>query len=177
MSINLEQFADFVEILFGPLMQVNGFSRLSRDVGQYSCTVTYINTPRYVKLTANIHPRDFPPYFNVVLGEGSVRFPESDWNAVALWHMQRLINRSDQGGEYNLSHVDDLRAILARAKDDLERFHGGFLANDLTLFRQARAKMNSNREAYKIYSPDGTGRFNVADDAASVELKKRFSKE
>ena len=177
MNINLVQFADLVEELFEPLLQANGFSRLSRSVDQYGSTVAYVNEPRYVKLTANIHPHDFPPHFNVVLGEGSTEFPESDWNAVALWRMQRLISGSEQSKEYDISHIDDPRALVAGARADLKKFHGGFLTNDLTLFRQVRARVNRGREPYKIYSPDKTGSFGVANDAKSANLKERFSKE
>jgi len=180
--MDLSEFADAVESAFGPLLQGYGFSLQSRQVERCFCTVTYVNEPRYVQIKANMHPVDHPSYFNVVLGEGKTESPEGDWNAVALWHMKKLVSPSEQAGSYYFSDIDDDpfiedEELVIRSCADLEKFHGGFLTNDLKLFRQVRVQQNRDREPYKIYTPDSTGRYTVADDTESADLKNRFSTE
>jgi hypothetical protein len=71
--------------LIAPWLAGFGFSPGERAVGRWTATVSYTNGTRYVRLSANCDPREVPSCCNVVLGEGALKWPEIDWNGVALW--------------------------------------------------------------------------------------------
>ena len=91
------EIATFVTSLQGviaPWLAGFGFSRAEKDVSRYAASASFINGTRYVRLSASSEPRDLPSYCNVVLGEGSLHWPEVDWNGIALWRLAR-----DQGSQ------------------------------------------------------------------------------
>ncbi len=161
--------------IFREALAPYGFKRESKKTEEYFCNIVFVNGERYVKISSNIHPRDYPPYFNVVLGEGSREFVESDWNSIALWRLKNLMTNTDTGGEYNLETPDKLPELLEHAKAELLEFGTGFLTGDVELFRQARSEQNKGREPYKIHSPNKDGKYTVTDEPESVKMKEKYS--
>jgi len=70
--------------LIAPWLAGFGFSQREKEVGRWTATVSFTNSRRYVRVSANCDPRESPSYYNVVLGEGDLKWPEVDWNGVAL---------------------------------------------------------------------------------------------
>jgi hypothetical protein len=169
------EFGKLALAMFKDALASHGFKRESKKTEQYFCEIVFVNGERYVKISANIHPRDFPPYFNVVLGEGPREFLESDWNSIALWRLKNLITSTDTGSEYSLETPDKLPELLDRAKAELLEFGQGFLRGDLEQFRKARSEQNRRREPYKIHSPDSDGHYTVSDEPESVKMKEKYS--
>jgi hypothetical protein len=160
--------------LIAPWLAGFGFSQGEREVGRWTATVSFANGKRYVRLSANCDPRDAPSYCNVVLGEGDLKWPEVDWNGVALWRLAR-----DQGdseaSEYPLEAGAAVPDLVERMRADLERYALGFLRGDVSTFHRVRAKTNRTREPYRIHTPNGDGTYRTEVDPDSAELKARFS--
>ncbi len=160
--------------IFKEALTPYGFKKESKKTDQYFCSVIFVNDERYVKVEANIHPRDYPPYFNIVFGEGSRDFVDSDWNSVALWRLKNMITKTDSGGEYSLEGVMDLPGLLEKSKDEMLKYGEKFLSGDTEIFHQTRRAQNKDREPYKVYSPDGNGNYSVSDEPGSVEIRKKY---
>jgi hypothetical protein len=163
--------------LIAPWLAGFGFSQAHREVGRWTATVSFTNGRRYVRLSASCDPRDAPSYCNVILGEGDLKWPEVDWNGVALWRLAR-----DQGdseaSEYPLeagAAEDAVPDLVERMRADLERYAMGFLRGDVSTFHRVRAETNRTREPYRIHTPNGDGRYKTEVDSDSAELKARFS--
>jgi hypothetical protein len=159
--------------VIAPWLAGFGFSERERDVGRSTATVSFTNGTRYDRLSADCDPRDAPSHCNVVLGEGGLKWPEVDWNGVALWRLAR-----DQGdseaSEYPLeagAAVPDLERMRA----DLESYALEFLQGDLSIFHRVRAETNRSREPYSIRTPNEDGTYRTEADPKSAELKARFS--
>ena len=172
---SMKQFETAALATFEDALASNGFMLESKKTEQYFCEIVFVNSKRYVKISANTHPRDFPPYFNIILGKGSRKWPEFDWNSIALWRMKNLITSTNTGSTFSLEAPDKLPKLLDHAKAELLKFGAAFLSGDVTLFRQARSEQNSGREPYKIYSPDQNGKYVEKDEPESVKLKKKYS--
>jgi hypothetical protein len=157
-----------------------GFTRVKRDVTRSLAKHVYRAGERYVEVTATEHPRDGPSHCQVLLGEGSHAWPETDWNRVALWQLAHAQSPDESPtpavpGEYEIVGADGLETALRRASADLERVGGVFLAGDLHLFREVRAAMMRGRTPYQILSPGPDGRYVTQEDPESADLKRRYS--
>lgn len=177
MTIDLEDFANLAVEAFDRILADYGFRRISKKLEGHFFTADYVSGSRYISLRANTHPRDFPPYFNVVLGEGSMDWPECDWNSVALWRLRNFLEPAADAAEYDLENAPDANRLIAEASADIVSFHGGFLEGDVKGFRTARAAQNRMREPYKIHQPDGRGGYRTRVDTESARLKDEFSQE
>jgi hypothetical protein len=171
----MKEFEKLAIANFEEALASHGFKRESKKTEQYFCEIVFGNGERYIKVSASIHPRDFPPYFNVVLGEGPREFLESDWNSIALWRLKNLITSTNTGSEYSLETPDKLPELLNNAKAELLEFGAGFLSGDVGLFRQARLEQNRGREPYKVYSPGENGKYIVSDEPESMKMKEKYS--
>ncbi|WP_379968023.1 hypothetical protein [Epilithonimonas sp. UC225_85] len=129
----------------------------------------------YVKFEVSFHPRDFPYYFRIILGEGSLDFPESDWNSTALWRIGQLSNPSSQAGYYTIENISDVKEILNNALEDLENIGADFLQGNLAKFIIARKNQNINREPYKMYSKNKDEKYQFEYDSKIVELKRKYT--
>ncbi len=174
-SNDLGEFKELALTTFSAVLAKHGFERESQEIKEYSCHIIFGNGKRYIKISANIHPMDYPPYYNVILGEGRRDFPDSDWNAIALWRLMRHIQQTDTAGMYPLGPSVDLAETLERARDELLEFGISFLKGDLAIFKQVRALQNQNRKPYRISSSDKQGNRTVTDDPQSAKLKKKYS--
>jgi hypothetical protein len=161
--------------IFKEALTPYGFKRESKKTDQYFCDIVFANDDRYIKIEANIHPRDYPPYFNIVLGEGPRDFIESDWNSIALWRLKNMITNTDSGSEYSLEDVKDLPGLLDKSKNEMLKYGEKFLSGDTEIFHQARKAQNKDREPYKVYSPDENGNYSVSNEPESVKIKKKYT--
>ncbi len=171
----LKEFGKLALVTFKEPLASYGFKRESKKTEEYFFNAVFVNDTRYVKILANIHPRDYPPYFNIVLGEGGRDFFEADWNSIPLWRMKESIQNTATTGQYTLEHPEDIPRLIELARDELFEFAAEFLNGDLKTFKQARAEQNRSRPPYRIYSPDENGKYTVQDDPESVKLKERYS--
>jgi hypothetical protein len=160
--------------LIAPWLASFGFSQAEREVGKWTATVSFTNGKRYVRLSANCDPRDTPSYYNVILGEGDLQWPEVDWNGVALWRLARD-QRDSEASEYLLEAGVAVSDLVERMRADLERYASGFLRGDVSAFHRVRAETNRTREPYRIHTPNGDGTYRTEVDPDSAELKARFS--
>ena len=136
----------------------------------------YAKNDLYIRIDANTHFRDYPMYFNIILGEGDTEWPDKDWNAIALWRIAREIDKNTTLKEYPLvTDEKHLEKTIQKAKEDFLTYHAGFLDGNLGIFREARKNMNKNREAYKIHTPNKDGSYSVEIDKESLKLKKKYS--
>ena len=168
-------FVEDAKKIFDSLFSRHGFASNEAITKEYSAEIIYRKNNQYIKINANFHPRDYPPYFNVILGEGSTEWPESDWNSAALWRMKERLFPGIKSGEYQLKNLESFLRALLISKSDLEKYAEGFLMGDLTLFKEVRANQNRSREPYKIYTPDSTGKYSEKYDEESKRLKEKYS--
>jgi hypothetical protein len=134
---------------------------------------------RYVEIVvSNLWFRDERPHCGVYLGEGDTEWPETDWNKIALWQLGVGVNESVVGNldRYPLRSLDELPKVLRTIRVDLLAKCPDFLSGSLDRFRESRSRINRQREPYKVYSPDASGRYTMRYDKKSAALKRRFSK-
>lgn len=177
MTIRIEEFARVALKEFDKFLGKHGFRCAAHKLEAHSFSADYRSGNRYISIRASTDPRDGPPHFNVILGEGSLDWPESDWNSVALWRLRNFLEQADRGAEYDLAIASSAHQLLEQALSDLVSFEGGFLAGDMTTFRKARSIQNRGREPYMIHEPDDRGAYQTRIDPVSEELKERFSRE
>jgi hypothetical protein len=165
--------------VFDAALAIHGFAPGGEaDVETTYGARTYIAAPRYVRLTANVEPRDAPFYCDVHLGEGATTWPEADWNKIALWQLIDRVapgGREGGAGRYPLAGPSDLVPQFERMLADLLRYGAGFLGGDPRDFRRVRAALARARAPYTMYRPDERGRYIAQVDPASAALRERFS--
>lgn len=171
MHLDPKTFVSLADAAFARVVADYGFNpaREENDDDWY-CARTYRADARYIVVSANCHWKDGAPECRVVLGEGSDEWPETDWNAVALWRLRGT------GGNYPLPAVDHLDRILAQMSSDLLEHAADFLSGDTRRLVRTRAEQNRDREPYKVYAPQADGTYESNPDPVSQELKQRFSK-
>lgn len=170
-GLNEREFVNLVDGLFAERLADLGFAPdgAKCDGDRYYCR-RFRAGQRYVSIEFHLYLEDGSPEGRLILGEGSNDWPESDWNAIALWRLR------GKGGNYPLPGTDKLGEVLAQMRDDLFPYASDFLSGDTSRFIRARAAQNSEREPYKIYGPQKDGSFQPAIDVVSQKLKERFSK-
>jgi hypothetical protein len=173
-------------VVFDSLLLSYGFSPAAARLGPKSCEQDYCAGHRYIAVSVSADPREPPSYSNIVLGEGSVEWPERDWNSVALWRVARDNGGGEKAslGTYPLAHeslnqasASGLVPIFTRMRDDLVAVASDFLNGDLSAFRRSRAFQTRGRAPYAIHRPDGHGGYVSSVDLVSAKLKAQFSVE
>lgn len=159
--------ADLAEVLAG-----FGFVVVENEANPAYAKRTFVSGSRYIRLSISFDPRDMPYECLVSLGEGSRQFPESDWNAVPLWRTHPEANAPSN----TVSSTEDIDRVLDQILSQLRHHASGFLEGDLTLFYQLRARLNSVRDAYRVWKPDEAGKQQPSSDPESASLKERFSR-
>ncbi len=172
---NLIRFADTASFIFDDFLNSRGFESELKEIEDFFCTMIYRKQETYIKISASTHPRDYPNHYNIILGEGSSDWPDTDWNTVALWWIKKEISPDLNAKEYSLTDFEKIDYSLKNAKNELEKYGDSFLNGDLTIFRKVRQRINQQREAYMIHQKDNTGRFKTIIDSVSKKLKKKFS--
>ena len=172
----LKDFGKLALATFKEPLAKHGFTLESVKTEQYSCGIVFVNAERYVKITADSDPRNPPPYFNIILGEGGRDFFESDWNSIALWRLKKFMLQSETGSEYGLGSPESTPELIEQSFAELLEFGSGFLNGDLEAFRQTRSMQNKDRTPYQIYAPDKNGKYTVvSDEPESAKMKEKYS--
>ncbi len=172
---NIIKFADTASFVFDDFLNFHGFKSELKEIEEFFCTLIYRKQETYIKISASTHPRDYPNHYNIILGEGSSDWPDTDWNSVALWRIKKEISPDLKAKEYSLTDFEKIDDCLKNAKNELEKFGDSFLNGDLTIFRKVRQRINQQREPYKIHQKDNSGRFKTIIDKVSKKLKEKFS--
>ncbi len=174
-------FRKAVESSFDEFLARYGFVKTKSESGGDVFGVTYRNGSRYIHIGGTLHPRDYPHYYYLALGEGSDEIPESDWNCTVLW---RIIERFSPGESKRHAHLYDIpRGIteiqiaekIRTNKTLCETHAADFLGGNLARMKEVRGLQNKDREPYKIYQPDSRGKYSVTTDPSSEELKEKYS--
>jgi hypothetical protein len=174
-SKDLKLFADKALDIFNEPLRGHGFKLLSKKVEKYFCTIIYTKGDTYIKIFANIHWHDYPSYYNVILGDGKLNWPDDDWNSVALWYFKKHVDPTANAKEYSLLKFEGLEYSLDNAKKELEKYGVDFLKGNLDLFKKVRTDVNQQREPYKILTPKGDGSYKTTYDKTSEDLKNKNS--
>ena len=175
-------FTKTFEHVFYRFLSGYGFTITESHSEKNGFSVIYRNGERYVRFGGTLDPRDFPIYYYLSFGEGSDKFPDSDWNAVALWRFIQSASPTEFEKHKNLYAipVDITEAqIEEKIRTNLEltvSYIASFLDNDLTEFRRVRALQNKDRQPYLISKPDGKGGRTVSHEKRSASLKEKYSK-
>jgi hypothetical protein len=174
--MDLKIFNKTVGTVFDKPLADNGFKLKKKKTEKHFCERIYINGDRYVKISGNVHPRDFPPHYNVVLGQGNFEWPDCDWNSVALWRIKKSIEPHGKAKEYSLEMDNhELGHSLSHAKNELLNYGQTFLTGDIELFDKVRREQNKERGPYKIHTPTGNGGLEPKIDEVSKALKEKYS--
>lgn len=169
-------FAELVLEIISPTVEHFGFKLFSKEVKTYSTTIVWRKDNQYIKVNSTNYPTDYPCYYNIVLGEGSSDdFFEYDWNSVAVWALAKVIEPTADINSYEFPLGDKVKYSLNASNKHLLKYGQTFLLGDLTVFYEARKRINENREPYKIYKPNQDGKYNTNDEPMSVEQKKKYS--
>ena len=178
----LTDFVELCDVAFSDRLAAHGFVAVPGGFAHSGragsgAERSYRNGDRYVKVTATTDYRD-GPQVNVEVGEGSLDWPEVDWNGVALWQLRgRVWPGRASPGSYPLGSIAGLPDVLAKAATDTEQHAADFLHGDLQRFRSARARVTRRRKPYQVGVPGASGRYEFTDDPESAELKRRFEDE
>ena len=168
-------FVEAVEATIGPLLTAYGFAKEKTRRDKTSASCLYGKGTAYVELTLGLHPLDYPQSGDVRLGDGLRKWPDQDWNGVALCCLGKAYPTVAPVSNYRIAAFSTLPALVARMRKDLERVGHEFLRGDLEVFKRVRGEVNRGREPYKMHRPNGDGTYNTEADAESIALKARFS--
>jgi hypothetical protein len=109
--------------------------------------------PQYVDLQISVNPRDVPWVARIVLGEGRNRFPEQEWNGIALWRMVLAAEPGNVGparNGYGIDQPADVERVLHVAASDLQRSAAAFLDGDLKPFLELRRLEEGGRPRLRV---------------------------
>ncbi len=175
--MDLRAFNDTVGTIFDKTLNEYGFKLRRKKNEKHFCQRIYINGDKYIKIAGDIHPMDFPPHYNIVLGQGSIQWPDCDWNAIPIWLIKKEIDPKKRSNEYSLEILEDEKILnsLNHAKDELFDYGKEFLINDLKLFDKLRKEQNRDREPYKIFRQTENGGREMIIDEESKLLKEKYS--
>lgn len=171
----LKEFSKLVLKNFSVILNKHGFQLVRNRIDNYFCEIVYANNMLYVSFEADMNPRDYPPYFNILLGEGLIEEPDRDWNAVALWRFAKSEKKESAPGEYLLKDISMLKDSLRKAKKDFMKHGKSFLCGDLSSFYQIRKNINKDRKPYEISYRNKEGFFVKKIDRESVRMKEKYS--
>ena len=183
MIVTSKVFRIATETHFDGFLSPFGFTRTKSEDEEFGFSVTYRCGERYVSIGATLHPHDYPYYLWLNLGDGRDDFPESDWNATALWRFVQHLSPDDYAKEKDLYDISmgltesDVEEKMRCLRISCEAFGQSFLSGDLAMFKKLRAAQNRDREPYKIYSPKQGGGYEMSYEEGSSRLKKKFSDE
>ena len=104
--------SELLKSYFNNFLSKYDFLFLIEKLEKYHIECFYRKEELYIKLEINLYPEDYPHYFRIILGQGSIDFPESDWNSTALWRIGQLSNPSSQSGYYIITKIHDDKVFL-----------------------------------------------------------------
>ena len=172
MKLDPKQFIAQVDAAFTDAISPFGFAPASENhYDDWYASRIFRSGDRYIDINANCHFRDGEPECRVILGDGPDNWPEYDWNTIALWRL------TGNGGNYPIREIEDIPVILETMCQDLLSQAEDFLSGNIDRFLKQRAAQNSQREPYKIYSPQPDGSYEASYETESRALKERYSHE
>jgi hypothetical protein len=171
----LEQFKKLILANFSEFLKQHDFQYVKERTEQYFYEIIYTKKKLYIKFEININPQDYPPYFNILLGDGSIDWPDVDWNCIALWRYIEQSGKKNEMQKYSLEDLSKLEENLKKAKEDLIKYAKNFLNGDLLSFYRIRKDVNKNRKPYKIYIRNKDGSYSEKYDEESIRLKEKYS--
>ncbi len=166
---------------FDGYLKAVGFKKIRHRTDDISFEIIYRQGERYIRFSSSLHPRDFPLYFFISLGDGSNDFPESDWNFIPLNLIIKSENSRDFEKSQNVFSINfgitqnEIAEKVKASRQFLEKYGLSFINNDLQQFKKLRAEQNKNREPYKIYTQKKEGGYKMEYDKQSSKLKKQYS--
>jgi hypothetical protein len=171
-------FADTVLEVISPTVEKFGFVRHRTEIDKHQTTIIFRKDKQYIKISGSTYPTDYPYSYNIILGDGdSEDFYEWDWNSVALWRLKTKLEPNTKAKEYDFPTGDKVSFSVLHANNELIKYADTFLTGDLALFYETRSEQNKNREPYKVYTQDKTGKYVTSDEQKSIEQKKKYSGE
>lgn len=170
----IKNISEKITETFTPQLELFGFKRKSSKVESEIAENIYVKGDLYIKIMVDLNLRDFPYYFNIVLGEGPLSFPECDWNSIPLWRLTDSQSKY-KPGYYLITDIDSIDHILTQANADLKKYGSHFLNGELAMFNEARKSQNISREPYKVHIPKKDGGYKTVSDARSRKLKRKYS--
>ena len=171
-----EKFAEFALKIISPTVEQFDFALYKNEVNKYSTTIVWKKGNQYVKINSTTYPLD-GFYYNIVLGEGDCNdVLEFDWNSVAIWALAKIIAPKSKVGTYDFPLNDDVENSVKNANRELLLYGETFLKGDLTVFYEARKKINKKRQPYKIHYRNEKGVYVTENEPVSVEMKKKYSR-
>jgi hypothetical protein len=175
--MDLKIFNKSAGVIFDEVLAKYEFELNQEKVEEFYSERIYVNEDRYVNVSAGNHPRDFPPSYNILLGQGGFEWPERDWNSIALWRIKEQVDPKGKSKEYSLEIIDEEKLIhsLSHARTELLTYGREFLLGDILLFDKVRRQLNRIREPYKIYNRTANGGFEMIIDEESRALKEKYS--
>ena len=170
-----EIFSEYILKTISKTLQPFGFKLHRKEVKTYSTTIIFRKNNQYVKVNSTTYPPD-GFYYNIILGKGdSDDFFEYDWNSVAIWALAQIIDPKAEIVSYDFPYGDHVKSSINTANKHLVLYGETFLKGDLTIFHEARKRVNKNREPYKIHTPDENGVYRTKYEEKSVEQKNKYS--
>ena len=163
-------FADTVLDIISPSVEKFHFVRHRTEIETHFSTIIFRKDKQYIKISGSTHPRDYPNYYNIVLGEGdSEDFLDWDWNSIALWRLKSKIDPTVKAKEYEFPLGDKVKFSVANANKELLKYADKFLSGDLKLFYETRSEQNESREPCKIHRANKKGNYTTIDELKSVK--------
>lgn len=172
MKFDPEEFVAQVDGVFANTLASFGFKISGkRYYHDWASCRFYRAGDRYIEINANCYFRDGQPECRVILGVGPHEWPDSDWNAIALWRLSKT------GGNYPFQRLENIPSILATMRNDLLEQAEDFLSGNVDRFLMQRAAQNVGREPYMVHSPQPDGTYQSSHDPESQQLKEKYSQE
>lgn len=102
-------FADTVLEVMSPLIERFGFVRQRTEIDTHLSTIVFRKDQQYIKIDGSTHPRDYPYFYNILLGEGdSEELLEWDWNSIPLRLFKNRLDPSANAMEYEFALGNEL---------------------------------------------------------------------
>jgi predicted HNH restriction endonuclease len=155
--------------IFDKVLMDYGFKVGRKKISKFSIDKVYTNGDRYVRLFVEVDSSSYPPPLNIILGQGSIEWPDCDWNAIGFWRLKKELMTAEIEEKDEISTSD-----LNKLAIELITYAEGFLKGDLTLFYKLRKEQNINREPYKVSRQTEDGGQELTIDEKSIQLKEKY---
>jgi hypothetical protein len=176
----LRTFKETTALTFDDFLKDFGFNKVESCSDQEFFTTTYRNGERYIQIGGTLHIRDCPYSFYLKFGEGSLKYPEVDWNGIELLRIIKEVSPTDYKKHKALYRItpkitkEQIELKILKNRELCDKYGKNFLNNDLDLFYRVRSLQNKDREPYKISTSDGKG-YSTSYDEQSKRLKDKYS--
>ena len=113
---------------------------------------------------------------NEIIEQSNVFFDNSENIFISFeWALAQIIVPKIKVGSYDFPFNDNVENSVKNANKDLLLYGETFLKGDLSVFYEARKKINQKRQPYKIHKRNENGVYVTENEPLSVEKKKKYS--